>query len=273
MSRLGRILNDAHDPDRHLWPAEDFAAELSELLVALEPWDTGRWNYAPVSDGKGICLTGKDGDLEASGHQGIELVSADEDGVTFRVRAGATFVGNDVCLNLRPRDEQNEQVFYAYREAYLAQAQEVICGIPFPGFWTGDDWYIHHESELLRAEWEVFSHDGNEIEFDYGGTAARIVAVAEHNLKDWEREIGIAHEILDVIAGWRDDQDERVPPKTDDDPALPLLRLDANGDPIVWRDDEPGDGFRDDVEADADVLRSAGLGTDEDYGSAENYWS
>lgn len=31
-------------------------------------------------------------------------------------------------------------------------------------------------------------------------------------------------------------------------------------------DDEPWDGFRDDVDADADALRSAGWGTDEDYG-------
>jgi hypothetical protein len=31
--------------------------------------------------------------------------------------------------------------------------------------------------------------------------------------------------------------------------------------------DEPFDGFRNDVEADADALASAGYGTDEDYGS------
>jgi hypothetical protein len=30
--------------------------------------------------------------------------------------------------------------------------------------------------------------------------------------------------------------------------------------------DEPSDGFRNDVEADADTLASAGYGTDEDYG-------
>lgn len=36
-------------------------------------------------------------------------------------------------------------------------------------------------------------------------------------------------------------------------------------DDCLWCDDEPQD-FRDDVEADADVLRSAGWGTDEDYG-------
>lgn len=33
-----------------------------------------------------------------------------------------------------------------------------------------------------------------------------------------------------------------------------------------YEDTEPSDGFRDDVEADADVLRMAGFGTDEDYG-------
>jgi uncharacterized Zn finger protein (UPF0148 family) len=31
-------------------------------------------------------------------------------------------------------------------------------------------------------------------------------------------------------------------------------------------DDEPWDGFNSDAEADADVLASAGYGTDEDYG-------
>lgn len=35
--------------------------------------------------------------------------------------------------------------------------------------------------------------------------------------------------------------------------------------------DEPEDHFRDDVEADADVLRSAGMGTDEDYGYYGDY--
>lgn len=37
------------------------------------------------------------------------------------------------------------------------------------------------------------------------------------------------------------------------------------------REDAPEDNFRDDVEADADVLRSAGMGTDEDYGSFGDY--
>jgi hypothetical protein len=39
-----------------------------------------------------------------------------------------------------------------------------------------------------------------------------------------------------------------------------------DGDDLSEYDDEPWDGFRDDVEADADVLRSCGWGNDEDYG-------
>lgn len=43
-----------------------------------------------------------------------------------------------------------------------------------------------------------------------------------------------------------------------------------------YADDEPWDGFRDDVEADADTLASAGYGTDEDYGcygeACDNGW-
>ena len=35
-------------------------------------------------------------------------------------------------------------------------------------------------------------------------------------------------------------------------------------------DDEPFDGFRTDAEADADALKSAGFGTDEDYGHFGN---
>jgi hypothetical protein len=42
-----------------------------------------------------------------------------------------------------------------------------------------------------------------------------------------------------------------------------LLDIRDEDDPS---DEEPRDGFRDDVEADADVLASAGWGTDEDYG-------
>lgn len=41
---------------------------------------------------------------------------------------------------------------------------------------------------------------------------------------------------------------------------------DTDREDFYLPEDEPWDGFRDDVEADADVLRMAGMGTDEDYG-------
>ena len=266
MSTFGQMHNDYLDPDRHLWPAEDFSNELSALLEAMAGWDTGRWDYAPVSKGKGICLTGKDGDLERGGQQGIELVAADEDHVYWRVHAGATFAGLDVCLNLRPKDEENEAVAYAYREAYLDQAGEVMAGIPFPGYWSGDDWYISLQGEVMRVEWHYDTRECDSI--DYEATATELIKAAHEALKDWERENDLAHDALDVLAGWTDKDNPHLPPKTDNDPALPLLPLDEQGEPIVPDDeqDEPPDQFRDDVEADADALASAGYGTDEDYG-------
>lgn len=42
--------------------------------------------------------------------------------------------------------------------------------------------------------------------------------------------------------------------------------LDDDETELERLDDEPWDGFRSDAEADADVLASAGHGTDEDYG-------
>ena len=43
--------------------------------------------------------------------------------------------------------------------------------------------------------------------------------------------------------------------------------INATLDGVDSNRDEPFDGFRTDVEADADALASAGYGTDEDYGS------
>lgn len=46
---------------------------------------------------------------------------------------------------------------------------------------------------------------------------------------------------------------------------------DDEDDDDEWFNDEPEDCFRDDIEADADVLRSAGWGTNEDYGYYGDY--
>jgi hypothetical protein len=275
MSRIGRIIEDANDPDRHLWPApgDEFNAELSHVLTELKAWDTGRWDYAPVSGDEGITLSGKNADLDRGGQQGIQLVSADEEHVYFRVHAGMTIAGNDVCLNLRPRDLEDEDYCDRALELYLEQATEVVCAIPFSGYWSGDDWYVSLHGEVMRVPWEVFENHGQpEGLLDYGGTAAAIVKAAHEALEDWERETNMAHDALDILAGWAEHGDEpaepgdwrtvelkRVPPKTDDDPPLTLMSYDLTID-------EPPDQFRDDVEADADALASAGLGTDEDYG-------
>lgn len=48
--------------------------------------------------------------------------------------------------------------------------------------------------------------------------------------------------------------------------AAEAAAYEAEGDDVSEYDDEPWDGFASDAEADADVLRMAGWGTDEDYG-------
>lgn len=50
-------------------------------------------------------------------------------------------------------------------------------------------------------------------------------------------------------------------------------RLSADKDSWGWGEDvaDEHDQFQNDVEADADVLRSAGMGTDEDYGCFSEY--
>jgi hypothetical protein len=61
----------------------------------------------------------------------------------------------------------------------------------------------------------------------------------------------------DVMFLWQSDLGEDIA-----DTLVELIEENLYDD----RDEGPEDHFRDDVEADADTLRSAGMGTDEDYG-------
>jgi hypothetical protein len=81
---------------------------------------------------------------------------------------------------------------------------------------------------------------------------------------------------LDEINGalyhvWNE-EDDKVGVRGDIGAALELAEQIAdNGDPQDG-DDEAWDGFNSDAEADADVLASAGWGTDEDYGCCEEMY-
>ena len=68
------------------------------------------------------------------------------------------------------------------------------------------------------------------------------------------------------------DDDSLVIWSRDVDGIVDLLADDGVGGFTVKyaAEDEPFDGFNSDAEADADALASAGFGTDEDYGSAED---
>ena len=64
-----------------------------------------------------------------------------------------------------------------------------------------------------------------------------------------------------VLAALRDAADAMNAPQLD-------AVIDNLQSAYIAAHEEPFDGFRTDAEADADALASAGLGTDEDYGSA-----
>lgn len=182
--------NDYLDPDR-FFDREDWG--YGEILTALKKHNTGRWKYDYID----CSWTGKDADLEVFGNQGCKILCVDDEHVTVEVLAGKTFVGIDVSLNLPDEAETDEIVFNACHEIYMEQAQEVVCGCGSSGEWDGDSWYMTHSGTIKVP---VVAKDG---EIDADATALDILKESEKSLKNWEREIAIADDILNVLAGWK----------------------------------------------------------------------
>ena len=62
-------MNEDHlDPDRYLYGA-DADTEYEAVRELLQEHSSNRWDYDRID----CCITGKDADLDAWGHQGIEL--------------------------------------------------------------------------------------------------------------------------------------------------------------------------------------------------------
>ncbi|MDF1551970.1 MAG: hypothetical protein P1P84_02855 [Deferrisomatales bacterium] len=192
--------DDYLDPDRYLGTAEDWGWD--DMVEALQQHSTHRWDYEPIH----CCLTGKDADLESQGQQGIELTGLDDECAQFTVHAGKTFVGADVSLNVDDSTMTNAE-HKAAVASYLEQAQEVVCGIPFGGEWDGDSWYITHEDSCGKVD-VVYDDDDAP---DYEATAQAIIDEANRMLETWELEIRGADAVLDQIAGWADEEGNRLP--------------------------------------------------------------
>lgn len=198
MSTLSSIHNDYLDPDKHLWPDEDYGYDA--ILKALKDRSTNRWQYKEID----CCWTGKDADLEWQGQQGLHLDSVDDEYAYATVHAGSTQAGDDVCLNF-PDDASPEEYDKA-REAYLEQMTEVICGCGYSGEWSGDDWYITTEEKIKVPV--VMSEDETEVNAE--AIADALIAEGEKALANWEREMKSVDLAGSQLAGWKDAKGRRM---------------------------------------------------------------
>jgi len=185
--------DDYLDPDLHLWPAEDYGFE--PVQAALKKRDSKRWRW----DALDCCWTGKDADLEPWGHQGCTLISVDEEYATVEVHAGKTFVGTDVTLNLPRKVENSNATHDKVLDVYMEQAQEIVFGCGASGEWDGDSWYMTHR-QVIKVP--VIPNE-DQTDVDAEKTADAIVTAAKASLADWEREIGVANEMIEVLSGWK----------------------------------------------------------------------
>ena len=144
-----------------------------------------------------VCITGKDADLEPYGSQGYDLVAMDEESVTIRIKCGVTIAGNDVCLNLPAEIESSDDKYELALNHYLEEACEIVCGFPYSGDWSGDDWYMYYETEV-KVKYEL-DEDGLP---NLDRLVADISDAFDAATKQWDSECETMGRCLDVAAGW-----------------------------------------------------------------------
>jgi len=189
MKSFASMHNDYLDPDRHM-PAEDYGYD--DIIVACKGYGY-RWQWDVID----LCWTGKDADLETHGHQGLHIDNVDEEFVYATVHALKTTAGTDVCLN-EPAGYSDAQSDKAH-EAYMEQAEALVCGCGFPGEWDGDSWAITTSHKVKSP---VFPNE-DESGIDAEKTVAALQKTAEKSLADWDREMRYLEKLTDEIAGWK----------------------------------------------------------------------
>jgi len=184
----------AGDPNAPYNQDADFGLDCDALRDALVAFDTKRWDWEKID----CCLTGKDADLEPWGQQGIELLSCDDEKIHCAAHILKTWAGVDVCLNLEDDREWSDEDISDAVEAYLEQAQEVVCGCSMPGEWDGDSWVMSDWIEFT-VPWVMNGDDP-----DYEATAQEVVDDAYEALRGHEESLLRADNILNVLSGWAD---------------------------------------------------------------------
>lgn len=174
--------------------ARELAQFKDDLLAELKDRDSGRWRWDRIH----CCMTGKDADLDPWGQQGIELTSVNTTWVSFYVHCGITYVGTDVSLNLPPEIEKCDYKSDKALDAYMEQAQGVVCNSPGTGSWDGDSWYFSDQITCRAlVRYKAFTSD-----FDVTGTVDAMIEKFHQVVESWDREASGVNEILNQLAGW-----------------------------------------------------------------------
>ena len=188
--------NDYLDPDRFLGFANDeFGSICEDIRAELRKQNGKRWDREQID----CTITGKNADLEPWGHQGVEVVRCDDDGVHCKAHIYKFFAGYGVCLNFQPEIENDDEAWEKAREAYLDQANEIVAGCAVAGEWDESDW-VMDDSVDFTIPWET---DDDDDEPDVARIAQTITTVAQDELIPLEQELTMADEFLEMLAGWK----------------------------------------------------------------------
>lgn len=185
----------------------------TELRKELKDRSTGRWEYEVID----CCYSGKDGDLEPSGDQGVSLVECTDTHAILVGHLYASLVGNDVCINFREQqegesDEEHWEAYEKARDSYLSYAQQVVCEIPARVEWDGGDWAVSMDEKFRVGL--VFKGDGT---FDPEATADAVEEGYDKVVAPLVLELSGVHDTLDQLSGWKDGEGNSI---KDGDPCL-----------------------------------------------------
>ena len=165
--------------------------ETLELRFYLSNQSTNSWEYDAID----CCYTDKDADLTECGARGVEVVEVERvestKGFTINLVAHLLWTHpSDVSLNV---SETETADYDELLEAYLEQAEEVVCGE-----WMGDEWV--HEEEIPFTSVLVMDEQTGEI--DMPATALLIREEFNKAVADIVKGECLTHKLLNMLAGW-----------------------------------------------------------------------
>ncbi len=135
----------------------------------------------------------KDADLEPWGCTGIKKIAKmDEDHVLLTIGGHKTFCD--------PTYECEYELTEKDEEDYSTEATEIVCDVPYEGYWSGDDWSVHFEEDV-QVEW-VYEND----ELSYLKTAERAIEICNDACRPFSEKCMLASASMSALYKKMDDK-------------------------------------------------------------------